>query len=316
MKKVLVTTTMFARYSEAPLESLRGGGLEIVRISQASASEADVLACIDDNTVAIIAGLEPITKAVINSALSLKVIAKHGIGVDNIDLNAAKERGVRVVNAPGTNSEAVADLTIGFMFALARKIPDSDAKLRAGEWPRVMGKSVWGAKAGIVGMGAIGKAVVRRARGLNMTTLAYDPFFDQQFADANQVQKASLDEVLASADFVTIHIPYSEQTKNLIGKDELAKMKPLAYLLNTSRGGIVDERALFEALSNNKIAGAAIDVFAKEPPVGSPLLSLSNIITTPHMGAYTEESLKLTSEFAAKMVLEVLSGKKPFCTIV
>ena len=245
MKKVLVTTTMFARYSEAPLESLRGGGLEIVRISQASASEADVLACIDDNTVAIIAGLEPITKAVINSALSLKVIAKHGIGVDNIDLNAAKERGVRVVNAPGTNSEAVADLTIGFMFALARKIPDSDAKLRAGEWPRVMGKSVWGAKAGIVGMGAIGKAVVRRARGLNMTTLAYDPFFDQQFADANQVQKASLDELLASADFVTIHIPYSEQTKNLIGKDELAKMKPLAYLLNTSRGGIVDKRGAF-----------------------------------------------------------------------
>ena len=149
MKKVLVTTTMFARYSEAPLASLRGGGLEIVRISQAVASEADVLACIDDNTVAIIAGLEPITKAVIDSALSLKVIAKHGIGVDNIDLNAAKERGVRVVNAPGTNSEAVADLTIGFMFALARKIPDSDAKLRAGEWPRVMGKSVWGAKAGI-----------------------------------------------------------------------------------------------------------------------------------------------------------------------
>jgi D-3-phosphoglycerate dehydrogenase len=316
MKKVLVTTLMFARYSEAPLQCLRDGGLEIVRTSQASAREADVLACIDDNTIAIIVGLEPITKAVINSAPSLKVIAKHGIGVDNIDLNAAKERGVRVVNAPGTNSEAVADLTIGFMFALARNILDSNAKLRAGEWPRVMGKSVWGATAGIIGMGAIGKAVARRARGLNMTTLAYDPFFDQQFADANQVQKSSLEEVLASADFVTIHIPYSEQTKNLIGKDELAKMKPSAYLLNTSRGGIVDEQALFEALSNNKIAGAAIDVFAKEPPVGSPLLSLSNIITTPHMGAYTEESLKLTSEFAAKMVLEVLSGKKPFCTIV
>ena len=316
MKKVLVTTSTFARFSEAPLQCLRDGGLEIVRTPQAGTREADVLACIDDNTVAMIVGLEPITKAVINSAPSLKVIAKHGIGVDNIDLNAAKERGVRVVNAPGTNSEAVADLAIGFMFALARKIPDANSKVRAGEFPRVMGKSVWGATAGIIGMGAIGKAVVRRARGLNMTTLAYDPFFDQQFAAANQVRKASLDEVLTGADFVTIHIPYSEQTRNLIGKDELAKMKPSAYLLNTSRGGIVDEQALFEALSSNKIAGAAIDVYAKEPPLGSPLLSLSNIITTPHMGAYTEESLNLTSEFAAKMVLEVLSGKKPLSTIV
>jgi D-3-phosphoglycerate dehydrogenase len=316
MKKVLITTSTFARYSEAPLECLRNGGLEIVRTTQAAAREADVLACIDDNTIAMIVGLEPITKAVIHAASGLKVIAKHGIGVDNIDLSAAKERGVRVVNAPGTNSEAVADLTIGFMFALARKLVDANSKLRAGEFPRVMGKSVWGATAGIIGMGMIGKAVVHRARGLNMKVLAYDPFFDEQFADANQVSKASLDEVLTSADFVTIHIPYSEQTKNLIGKNELAKMRPSAYLLNTSRGGIVDEQALFEALSNNRLAGAALDVFAKEPPVGSPLLGLPNTITTPHMGAYTEESLKLTSEFAANMVLEVLSGKKPFCTIV
>ncbi|MGA2989339.1 MAG: phosphoglycerate dehydrogenase [Candidatus Korobacteraceae bacterium] len=318
MKKVLLTTPTFGRYSKAALEFLRDGGLEIVRTPQGVgvAKEAEVLAGIDDDTVAIITGLEPITKKVIDSARSLKVVAKHGIGVDNIDLNAAKERGVRVVNAPGTNSEAVADLTVGFMFALARKIIEANAKLRAGEWPRVMGTSVWGTTVGIVGLGMIGKAVARRTRGLNMTTLAYDPYFDEQFAAANQVRKASLDEILSTADFVTIHIPYSEETKNLIGKEQLAKMKPSAFLVNAARGGIVDEAALYDALAGNRIAGAAIDVFAKEPPAGSPLLTLPNTILTPHMGAYTEEALKLTSEFAARTVLEVLSGKRPSCTIV
>jgi D-3-phosphoglycerate dehydrogenase len=316
MKKVLITTPTFGRFSQAAFDILRSGGLEAARLEQAVALEADVLAAMDDDTVAMIVGLEPITKAVIDSGRALKVIAKHGIGVDNIDLNAARERGVRVVNAPGTNSEAVADLTIGLMFALARKIPMADAKLRAGEWPRVMGKSVYGTTAGIIGLGAIGKAVARRTRGLNMPTLAYDPFFDEQFAAANQVRKASLDEALATADFVTIHIPYSDQTRNMIGKEQLAKMKPSAFFINTSRGGILDEAALFDALDTNKIAGAALDVFAKEPPAGSPLLALPNVIATPHMGAYNEEALKLTSEFAARMVLEVLSGKKPFCTIV
>ena len=154
MKKVLLTTPTFGKYSKAALEFLKDGGLEVVRIRQTVgvAKEADVLPFIDDDTVAIITGLEPITKKVIDSARSLKVVAKHGIGVDNIDLNAAKERGVRVVNAPGTNSEAVADLTVGFMFALARKIIDAHNKLKAGQWPRVMGTSVWGATVGIVGL--------------------------------------------------------------------------------------------------------------------------------------------------------------------
>ena len=316
MKKVLITTATFGRFSAEAFDILRNGGLDMVRTPQAAATDADIASAVDDDTVGIIVGLEPISKAVFEAGRNLKVVAKHGIGVDNIDLNAAKEHGVRVVNAPGTNSEAVADLAIGFMFALARSIPEAHAMLRAGEWPRVMGKSVWGATAGILGLGAIGKGVARRARGLNMTTLAYDPYFDEQFATANQVRKASLDEILAAADFVTIHIPYSDQTRNLIGREQLAKMKPSAFLVNTSRGGIVDEEALFEALATKKIAGAALDVFAKEPPAGSPLLNLPNTITTPHMGAYTDGALKLTSEFAARMVLEVLSGKTPSCMIV
>jgi D-3-phosphoglycerate dehydrogenase len=295
---------------------LRDGGLEIVRTQPLTAQEADVLQCINADTVAIIAGLEPITRAVITSAPSLRVIAKHGIGVDNIDLNTAKERGIRVINSPGTNTDAVADLVIALMLCVARRVPDASARLRSGEWPRVIGRSVWGAVLGIVGLGMIGKAVARRARGFNMTLLSYDPYFDREFAQANNIRQATLDEILMQADFVTLHMPYSESTKNLIGENELKMMKPSAFLINAARGGVVDECALLQALSDKTIAGAALDVFSKEPPTGSPFLILPNVVATPHMGAYTEEALQLTSEFAAKMVLEVLAGKKPFCTIV
>jgi D-3-phosphoglycerate dehydrogenase len=316
MKNVLITTPTFARYSDSALACLRQGGLEIVRTTQPVATEADVLKCLNADTVAIIAGLEPVTRKVITSAPALKVVAKHGIGVDNIDLNAAKELGVRVINAPGTNSDAVADLVFGLMLCLTRKILDADTKLRAGEWPRMIGKSVWGKVLGILGMGMIGKAVARRARGFNMKVLAYDPYFDQDFARANGVHQATIEEILPAADFVTLHMPYMESTKNMIGEKELKQMKPTAYLINAARGGVVDETALLKALTDKTIAGAALDAFSKEPPVGSPLLALPNVIVTPHMGAYTEEALQLTSEYAARMVLEVLDGKKPSCIIV
>jgi D-3-phosphoglycerate dehydrogenase len=162
----------------------------------------------------------------------------------------------------------------------------------------------------------IGKAVALRARGFNMTVLAYDPYFDQAFAAANHVRQASLDEILSAADYVTLHMPFSESTRNLIGARELQKMKPSAFLINAARGGVVDEEALLQALASNTIAGAALDVYAKEPPTGSPFLGLPNVVATPHMGAYTEEALQLTSEFSAKTVLEVLAGKRPACTIV
>jgi len=317
MNKVLITTPTFARYSPSALQLLQNAGLEVIRTPQAVAAEADVLKCIDNDVVAIIAGLEQITKAVIASAPSLKVVAKHGIGVDNIDLDAAKARGIRVVNAPGTNAEAVADLVFGLMICTARRLPDAAARLRAGEWPRMIGRQVWGATLGIVGLGMIGKAVARRAHGFNMKVLAYDPYFDQEFARSNDIQQASLDEILTQSDFVTLHMPYSEETKNLISEKEFKKMKPSAFLINAARGGVVDEAALLQALSNKTILGAAIDAFSKEPPpVDSPFLNLPNVVCTPHMGAYTEEALQLTSEFAAKTVLEVLAGNKPKCTIV
>jgi D-3-phosphoglycerate dehydrogenase / 2-oxoglutarate reductase len=316
VKKVLITTPTFAKYNEVAIENLQDSGLEVVRADQPVRSDDAIIKYIDNATVAIITGLEPITKTVIESAPSLKVIAKHGIGVDNIDLKAAQEKGITVVNAPTTSSEAVADLVFGLMLSLARKIAEADNRVKAGEWPRVVGRSVWGATLGIIGLGTIGKSVARRAQGFNMKVFAYDPYFDESFAQKNDIQQASLNDILQNADFLTIHIPLTEKTKNLIGENELRQMKKTAYLVNTARGGIVNEEALFGALMSKTIAGAAIDVFAHEPATGSPLLSLPNVLTTPHMAAYTEEALQLTSEFAAQMVLEVLNGRIPSCTIV
>ncbi len=315
MSNVLITTPTFAKYSTEAPAILAQAGLETTRAVQPVKSDRDLLGYLDGVT-AIITGLEPITAAVIDAASELKVIAKHGIGVDNIDLEAARRRGIRVVNAPGTNKDAVADLVFGMMFALTRRILSADASVRKGQWPRMFGQSVWGKKIGIVGMGAIGKAVAVRAKGFNMPVYGYDTFWDEQFAAQYGVQRVSLEVLLGEADFVTLHVPLMEETRNLIGEAELLRMKPAAFLINAARGGIVDEGALYRALQAKTIAGAGLDAFSVEPPEDSPLLSLDNVVVTPHMGGYTEEALGLTSVVAAQSVVDVLAGRKPLSVIV
>lgn len=309
MDKVLVTNVSFAKYSERAVKILEDYGLGIVRPKQPVISEDDLLGYLDD-VVAIITGLEPVTAKVINSAPRLRIIAKHGIGVDNIDLDAAKAKGVVVVNSPGTNREAVADLVFGLMLSLARRIPQSDSLVRAGEWPKVFGQSVWGKTLGIIGMGVIGKSAVQRAKGFNMKVMAYDKFWNAEYAAANGIAYAEIDEILKEADFVSLHVPLTPETKNLIGAEQLSMMKPTAYLINAARGGVVDEDALYKALKEGKIAGAGIDVFSSEPPTKSPLLDLKNVILTPHMGGFTDGALGLTSEFVAQAVVDGLEGKE------
>jgi D-3-phosphoglycerate dehydrogenase len=315
MGKVLITTPTFAKYSSEAPAILAQAGLEAVRAAQPVKSDRALLGYLDGVT-AIITGLEPITATVIDAARELKVIAKHGIGVDNIDLEAARRRGIRVVNAPGTNKDAVADLVFGLMFALTRRLLAADASVRKGEWPRMFGQSVWGKKIGIVGMGAIGKAVALRAEGFRMPTFGYDTYWDEQFAAQHGVQRVSLEALLGEADFVTLHVPLLEETRNLIGEAELRLMKPTAFLINAARGGVVDEAALHGALTAGTIAGAGLDAFDAEPPLGSPLLALDNVVLTPHMGAYTEEALGLTSVAAAQSVVDVLAGRQPLSVIV
>lgn len=315
MKKVLITTATFGKYNKKAFQILRDAGLKIVVAKQPVYNDDQLIEYLED-TVAIITGLEPITKKVIYSATDLKVIAKHGIGVDNIDLYAAKNKGIRVINAPGTNCEAVADLVFGLMLSLARRIPESDRLVKSGQWCKIVGKSVWGKTLGIIGLGAIGKSVARRAVGFNMKILAYDIFKDENFVKAYNIKWSSIPEILSESDYITLHVPLTDSTRNLIGYEEFKLMKPTAYLINTARGGVVDEEALYEALKNNKIAGAALDTFKKEPPLNSPLLNLKNVILTPHTAGYTDQALSQTSLFTAEMVVKVLRGVKPKCAIV
>ncbi|NSW91526.1 MAG: phosphoglycerate dehydrogenase [Firmicutes bacterium] len=308
MDKVLVTNASFAKYSEKAEKILTDYGLGITRAKQPVTGDSDLLSQLDD-IVAIITGLEPITRKVISSAPRLKVIVKHGIGVDNIDLNAAKENGVIVANSPGTNREAVADLVFGLMLSLARKIPQSDRQVRERKWPKVFGQSVWGKILGIIGLGFIGKSVAQRAKGFNMKVLAFDKFWDEEYASANNIIRTDVDEILKESDFVTLHVPLMEETRNLIGEKQFSIMKPTAYLINAARGGVVDEAAMYKALTEGKIAGAGIDVFSTEPPTDSPLLGLQNVILTPHMGGFTDGALGMTSEFVSQVVVDALKGK-------
>ncbi|HQD41858.1 MAG TPA: phosphoglycerate dehydrogenase [Bacillota bacterium] len=309
MDKVLVTNASFAKYSKRAEEILQDYGLEIIRVKQPVTGENDLLGQLDD-VVAIITGLEPVTGKVINSAPRLRVIVKHGIGVDNIDLDAAKEKGVIVANSPGTNREAVADLVFGLMLSLARKIPQSDRQVREGKWPKVFGQSVWGKTLGIIGLGVIGKSVAQRAKGFNMKVLAFDKYWDEEFASANGIIRSEVDEILKESDFVTLHVPLMKETRNLIGEKQISIMKPTAYLINAARGGVVDEDALYKALKEGRIAGAGIDVFSTEPPTQSPLLGLQNVILTPHMGGFTDGALSMTSEFVSQVVVDALKGRE------
>lgn len=309
MDRVLVTNESFAKYSNKAEEILKNHSLDIVRAKQPVIREDDLLDNLEE-VVAIITGLEPITEKIIDSAPRLKVIVKHGIGVDNIDLNAAKKKGVIVANSPGTNREAVADLVFALMLSLARKVPRSDRKVREGKWPKVFGQSVWGKTLGIIGMGTIGKSVAQRAKGFNMKILACDKFWDEEYASANGIIHCDMDEIFKESDFITLHVPLMEETRNLIGIKQLTMMKPTAYLINTARGGIVDEEALYRVLKEERIAGAGLDVFSTEPPTGSPLLELENVILTPHMGGFTEGALSMTSEFVAQVVVDALEGKQ------
>jgi len=304
-----VTNASFAKYSKRAEEILQDYGLEIIRVKQPVTGENDLLGQLDD-VVAIITGLEPVTGKVINSAPRLRVIVKHGIGVDNIDLDAAKEKGVIVANSPGTNREAVADLVFGLMLSLARKIPQSDRQVREGKWPKVFGQSVWGKTLGIIGLGVIGKSVAQRAKGFNMKVLAFDKYWDEEFASANGIIRSEVDEILKESDYVTLHVPLMEETRNLIGEKQLSIMKPTAYLINAARGGVVDEDALYKALKEGRIAGAGIDVFSTEPPTQSPLLGLQNVILTPHMGGFTDGALSMTSEFVSQVVVDALKGRE------
>ena len=296
--------------AEDGLDRLRRAG-EVTVVSKLG--EPELIERIPDFDALVVRSETRVTESVIEAGRRLRVVGRAGVGVDNIDVPAATRRGILVVNAPRGNIVAAAEHTVGLLMALARWIPQADASVRRGEWTRskFIGTEVRGKTLGVIGLGNVGSEVAKRAHGLEMNVIAFDPVVSIERAELFNVELVSLDELLERADFVTIHVPLVESNRNLIGASELALMKATARLVNTARGGIVDEAALCAALAEGRLAAAAADVFVNEPPGANPLLQLPNFIATPHIAASTAEAQVSVAFDVAEEVAAVLAGDLP-----
>ncbi len=270
-----------------------------------------LLSALADASAILIRSATNVDEEAIAAAKSLKVIARAGVGLDNVDIKAATTAGVMVVNAPTSNIISAAELTVGHILSLARHIPAAHDSLAAGTWKRskYTGVELYEKTVGIIGLGRIGALITQRLQAFGMNVVAYDPYVTGARAQQLGVTLLSLDELLAQSDFITIHMPRTPETTGMISTDQFALMKPTAFVINVARGGLIDEDALFAALKSRRIAGAGLDVFVNEPPTESPLLSLDNVVLTPHLGASTDEAQEKAGVSVAKSVRLALSGE-------
>lgn len=310
MYRVISTSLDFGKTSQKPIEYLLKNQCMYESVQVDASSEQDGVEVVKGTDVLIV-GLQRISKNVLEAADRLKVIGRCGAGLDNIDLQAAGARGIPVVYTPGANAHSVADYAIGLMLALTRQLTLIDRSTRGGTWRRVIANDMWSKTLGIFGLGQIGGKVAQRAKGFDMPVIAFDIVENRALAEKLGVTFKSKEEVLKEADFISLHLPLTEQTRQFIGKPDLAKMKENAFLVNTARGELVDENALYDALKEKRIAGAALDVFAKEPPDNSPLFQLDNFIGCPHLAGITQEAIERIGMSVAQDVVAVLKGKKP-----
>lgn len=261
--------------------------------------------------IVIVRSRTTITKEMIDKANNCKIIARVGVGLDNIDLDAAKAKNIRVINAVEGAMNAVAEQVLGLMLCLARNIARADREIRNGNWLKkeLMGSELKGKYLGIVGLGNIGKRLGRLARALNMNIIGYDVVpIDEEFSKEVGLMKSDLDTLLQSSDYVSLHVPLLDSTYHLISAEKLSTMKKTACIINTSRGGVVDETALYDALKSGNLGGAALDVFEKEPATDSPLTTIPNVILTPHIGAQTKEAQSLAANVIAEKIIQILRG--------
>ncbi|SDQ05458.1 phosphoglycerate dehydrogenase [Microbacterium sp. cf332] len=310
--KVLVTPTSLCRDPDAPaLVRLRDRVDEVVLNPfgrpLTSAELTDLVGDVDG----IVAGLDDYDADVFAAAPRLRVVARYGVGVDRVDLDAAAARGVAVTRTPGANAVAVAELTIGLMFAAARGIAGLDAAVRAGEWPRVEGKELAGATAGVIGFGAIGRLVAERVRGLGMTPIAFDPMLpDGAFTDAG-VERVDIDELCRRSDVVTLHVPLVPETRHILDLVRLRLLPAGAIVVNTARGGLLDESAARRLLDEGVLHGVAVDVYESEPPTSSPLVGHPRVVATPHAGGHTTGAVRRMTDQSIDALLAVLGGQQP-----
>jgi D-3-phosphoglycerate dehydrogenase len=310
--KVLITATSFSEVSREPEERLIKAGYEVVRNPYGRPMTPEEIRPLLKGIDGVAAGVDQWFPPAFDDADRLKVIARHGAGMDCVDVAECTRHGIVVANIPGANAEAGADMSFALMLAVARRIPPGDRTTKAGQWINTYGVDVYGATLGLFGMGRIGKGVARRGRGFSMRILAYDPYFDEQFAAEVGVERAgSLEQVMKEADFVSIHAPLNDETRKIINADLIGLMKPSAVIVNTARGAIVDEDALADALEAGRIFGAGLDVYAAEPPTQSRLLKCERAVTMPHNSSNTPGALLAMGNGVVDAIIDVFEGRRP-----
>jgi D-3-phosphoglycerate dehydrogenase len=298
-------------------DGLEANGKEIINLKNTVVDkkgiEADeLLKVIPEADALIVRGRTKVTADVIKAGKNLKVVGRMGVGVDNIDLKAAKENGVMVVNAATATSEAVAELAMGMIFALARELPRADATMKADVWAKkeFEGIELMGKTLGVLGYGNIGRLTGKYAACMGMRVIAYDPYRDNAYMQSNGAEKVSADELYAQSDFITIHMPLTPETKYMVGDEAFSKMKDGVRIVDAARGGVIQEECLLAALESGKVAGAALDVFEKEPPFDWKLIHNPKVIATPHIGAQTKEAQLRVANDIAEEVLRALDGQE------
>jgi D-3-phosphoglycerate dehydrogenase len=302
--KIAVTPRSLSREGHPALEKLRQAGFEVVFPTPGRQPEESEIAAFLPECVGYLAGVEPVSREVLARSPQLKVISRNGVGVDNIDLQAAEELGIRVEIAHGANAQGVAELALALILAGVRDVPWSDRMLKAGEWQRKQGIELAGRMLGVVGCGQIGKRLVEMAVGVGMRVRAFDLFPDVSFKPSGDFAFTALDDLLAEADVISLHCPAGDQP--LIDAAAIARMKNGVFLVNTARAALVDDDAVLAALNSGKLSGFATDVYHQEPPGASELLRHELVIATPHAGGFTEESVRRASEAAVDNLLDVL----------
>ena len=303
MKKILINTSTFNK-NNLQTDYFINNNIELIYNKfNRKLTELELYDIIDDNVIGLIAGVEPITKKILEKAVSLKVISRCGIGMDNVDLNTAKILGIQVINTPNAPVDAVVELTFGHIFSLLRKITESDRYIRDANWKPLYGNLFKGKNIGIIGFGRIGKKMAEISNYFGANVLVYDPFYK---TNLNTYKFVDFNYLIKESDIITLHIPYNIDTHHIIGSFEFSLMKSNTLLLNISRGGLIDEKALYDALFENKIAGAALDCFESEPYTGN-FTKLNNIQMTAHMGSYAKETRDVMESEAIKNLITLLN---------
>ncbi len=310
--KILVTPTSYGSQEPELKTELEKRVGEVVYNNTGKPLSSDQLKELLIDVDGYIAGLDEIDASALDSAPTLKVVSRYGVGYNNVDLKAAAKNGVIVTNTPGANAIAVAELTIALILNMLRPILPAVQRTKQGEWPRYKGFSLVGKTVGILGLGAIGKETAKRLTGFGCRMMAYDLYPDEKFAAEYGIELSILDEILPAADIISLHLPGTAETREIVNAEFIEKMKPGAWLVNTARGDLINEKALVDAIDKGILSGAALDVYSEEPPpTSSPVFGHDQIITTPHMGAHADSATNAMGRMAMDECLRVLRGVEP-----